>query len=367
VTAYEKSHPGVTVKTVALSYDSYESTMDTEIAAHSGPDIMIWDDSLSEPLIVAGDLSPITSLTPAEVKSLIPNNSVGVSNGKRFSLVWEANDDALMYNKKLFAEAGIKAPPTNFQSFLSDCLAIKQKTGDYGYSARNMLDEEESWYGDFTQNWITGWGGSWMNKAGQFVVNQPDNIQALTAYNKVYHSGCMETGEDASVFRAQFEAGKIGMLTDNEDGAYTYTAGNRILTNQVMGGGIEPFPTHLGASGMEVITINKYAPNQALAQNFIQWLFEPANQARLQIGTEPLPVGTDIAAPTAFINSHQWAKAFLQVMGKSPDVLMEGRPTVSPKFALVLMPYLERVLQGQLTPKQALDQVQAAAVQQFGN
>jgi multiple sugar transport system substrate-binding protein len=370
VTAYEKTHPGVTIQTIGIPSDSYGTTLDTELGAHKGPDVFVIGGGTSlYDLAPAGLLSPIT-LTPAETKTLIPQNSQGIVDGTRYGVVWEFNENDLLYNKQLFKQAGIAGPPTSFSSFLSDCVTIKQKTGQYGFVARNMLNEEALWYSDYTLDWLAGFGGAWTNASGQFTVDSPASVAALTDFQKVYDSGCMATGQTSTVFRPEFEAGKIGMLIDNIDAAYTYTAADKVLTNETMGGAPIPFPAHHSGSSAIMLGINRYAPNQALAENFVQWLMSPAGQQSLVPGIEPNQPGTTaVNLPSSFVASHAWVKPFLAEGPAGPQVLnLDGKlQDDSTPFSDLIMPYLEKVLQNQLTPAQALQEAQAAAIRQFSN
>jgi multiple sugar transport system substrate-binding protein len=373
VTSYEKLHPGVTVQTVGIPNDSYGTTIDTELAAHKGPDVFVAGGGTTiynlEP---AGLLSPIT-LTSADTKSLRPENSQGVIGGKRYGVVWEFNENDMLYNKKIFREAGISAPPSTYSSFMSDCMTIKQKTGLYGFVARNMLNELPDWYNDYSMDWVAGFGGSWMNAKGQFTVDSRPNVEALKDFIKVYDSGCMETGQTATVFRSEFQAGKIGMLIDNIDAAYTYTAGNKILTNSVMGGAPVPWPKHFSGTSSIMLAINKNASNQALAENFVQWLMSPAGQKKLVPGIEPNQSGTTTSAgaiPASFIATAPWTKPFLAPLDANSPASVAGllpRPKDQTAFSTMLMPYIAKVEAKDLTPAQALSQAQAAAIRQFGN
>ena len=365
VESYEKTHPGVTIQTIGYPNDTFGTTLETQLGAQSGPDVF----TDSGGLIYSGDVYPIT-LPKAEEQTLIPQNSAGIVDGKRLGVVWEVYDDDLLYNKNVFKQAGISGPPTTFTQFLSDCVTIKQKTGLYGYVGRNMLNEEANWYHDYSYTWLAGFGGSWMNNAGQWTIDSPANITALTDFKKTYDSGCMETGQTASVFRTEFEAGRIGMLMDNLDAAYTYpTADGSVLSNSVLGGAPVPFGASHGGSNAILLLINKNAPNKALAENFVQWLLSPAGQKAMTPGIEPmLPGTTDVTSPASFTSSSPWSAPFMADMDKSSDLATTfPRPQLTVSFSDFLMPYLENTLQGQMSPAAALSSAQAAAVKKFGN
>lgn len=327
---------------------------------------MVLVDSDFYNLLRAGDLAPITGLPAADVQALRPQNSQAMAGGKRYGLIWETVIYDLIYNKSLFRRAGITAPPTSLSSFLRDCQAIKAKTGMWGYAARNTLNEEQAWYEDFTGTWIDGYGGNWTNAAGKFTINSPQNVAAVSAFAQVYRSGCMDTGEIAAVFRAKYENGQVGILMDNADAAFTYTYGNSVVTNQDQGVASLPFPTKYSGDQQLFLVVNKYSKNTALADDFLAWLYTPATQRAVVAATAPQTSGSTTPLPSAFVAAHPWVVPYEHQVNNGVSLLVQKRPWLTLKLASVLMPYIERVVQGQLSARQALDQAQAAAVSQLG-
>jgi multiple sugar transport system substrate-binding protein len=365
-TGYEKTHPGVHLKFEAVSYDSYVPTIEAQIGAHGGPDLMVLVDSDFYNLLRAHVLAPITGLPATDLNALRPQNSQAMSGGQRYGLIWETVIYDLIYNNSLFRRAGITTPPKTFSDFLSDCQAIKAKTGAWGYAARNTLNEEQAWYEDFTGSWIDGYGGNWTDAAGKFTINSPQNIAAVSAFAKVYQSGCMDTGEIAAVFRAKYEHGQVGMLMDNADAAFTYTYDNPVVTNQNQGVASLPFPTKYSGDQQLFFSINKYSKNTALADDFLAWLYSPATQRLVVAATAPQTSGSTTPLPSEFVTTHPWVVPYEHQVDDGVSLLVQTRPWLTLKLASILMPYIERVLQGQLSAAEALAQAQSAAISQLG-
>jgi len=364
---YEKTHPGVRLKFEGVSYDSYVPTIEAQIGAHSGPDLMVLEDSSFYDLLRAHVLAPITGLPAADLNALRPQNNQAMSDGHRYGLIWETVIYDSIYNKSLFNKAGITTAPKTFSEFLSDCKAIKAKTGAWGYAARNTINEEDAWYDDFTATWIDGYGGNWTDATGKFTINSPQNIAAVSDFAKVYRSGCMDTGEIAAVFRAKYEHGQVGILMDNADAAFTYTYDNPVVTNQDQGVASLPMPAKYSGDQQLFFTINKYSKNAALANDFLAWLYDPATQQKVVAATAPQTSGSTTPLPPDFVKTHPWVEPYEHQVDNGESLLVQKRPWLTLKLASILMPYIERVLQGQLTAKEALDQAQSAAVSQLGN
>jgi multiple sugar transport system substrate-binding protein len=266
----------------------------------------------------------------------------------------------------LFQQAGISEPPTDFAGLLSACQAVKEKTGKWGYAARNTINETGAWYEDFTGTWIRGYGGAWTDDSGKFTINSEANIQAVTDYATLYSSGCYNTGVKASVFRPSFIAGDIAMLMDNANAAYTYVTADGI-TDQQLGSGPLPFPTTYSGMQQLYLSINKNTANEALAQDFMKWLLEPEQQQQLVEATAPQTTASTVIPSDEFNEAHPWAMHYYSQADNGRSLLMNERPELTNQLASTVMPFIAQVLAGQMTPTDALNAAQDAAVSAMGN
>lgn len=362
---YETSHPGVTLNFQATSYNDYPTTIKTQIGAGGGPDVMVLLDQDFFQLQKAGLLAPLTSLADAEIGSLRPANETAVFGNDRFGYIWETVIYGLLYNKDLFTQAGIAAPPTDFAGLLADCKTIKEKTGKWGYAARNMTNETSAWYEDFTGTWIIGYGGSWTDDSGNFTINSAPIVQAVSDYATLYKSGCYDTGVKASVFRPSFINGDVAMLMDNANAGYTYVTGGG-LTDQQMGSGPLPFPTQYSGMQQLYLAVNKNTKSEALAQNFMEWLQQPAQQQQLVEVTAPQTTSSTVIPSDAFNKAHPWAMHYYTQADNGKSLLMNVRPELTNKLASTVMPFIAKVLAGQMSAADALNAAQDAAVSAMG-
>jgi len=362
---YEAARPGVTVEFQATSYNDYPTTIKTQIGAGGGPDVMVLLDQDFFQLEKAGALAPLTSLTEDQIATLRPANETAVFDGQRYGYIWETVIYGFLYNKDLYDQAGVTAP-TDFAGLLDACTAIQEKTGKWGYAARNMTNEMSAWYEDFTGTWIIGYGGAWTDDAGNFTINSEPNIQAVTDFKALYDSGCFNTGVKASVFRPSFIAGDVATLMDNANAAYTYVTGGG-LTDEQLGSGPLPFPTQYSGMQQLYLTINKNTKNEALAQDFMNWLLQPEQQQALVEATAPQTTASTVIPSDEFNAAHPWAMHYYTQADNGKSLLMAARPELTNQLATTVMPFIEQVLAGQLSPTDALNAAQDAAVSAMGN
>jgi multiple sugar transport system substrate-binding protein len=359
---YEQANPGAKLEFQTMSYNSYVPTIKTQIGGGGGPDVMVLLDSTFADLQKAGALAPITSVTPEQEAQLRAENDLAKVDGERFGIIWETVIYGMLYNKDLLNQAGITEAPKDFASFLEACKAVKDKTGKWGFAARNMLAETESWYEDFTGTWIAGYGGGWSDASGNLTIDSPENIQAVTDFATVYNSGCMQTGVPASVFRPSYKNGDVAIMMDNADAGFTYTDANDILTNELQGSGPLPMPTEKSGRQELFLSINANSENNALAQDFMNWLLEPESQMALVAATAPQTTSTMVTPSDEFTAAHPWAVHYYDQPASGVSLLLNGRPELTPQLAETVMPYVARVLDGQMTAADALKEAQQAAV-----
>ena len=68
-----------------------------------------------------------------------------------------------------------------------------------------------------------------------------------------------------------------------------------------------------------------------------------------------------------FNAAHPWAPFFYTQADNGVTLLMNVRPELTNQLGNTLMPYIAKVLAGQMTPSDALNEAQQAAVSAMGN
>ena len=148
----------------------------------SRPRCRRWSRTSSIPDILEGNPAPQFAQSPAcstrrpeccrraWCSNLIPKFlKDGQYQGTDYGIPFTTSTRALYYNKKIFAAAGISAPPTDLgRSCRADAAKIKAK-GDIGYGM--PLGSEEAQAESLL--WFLGNGGGYLNSGGQVRHQQP--------------------------------------------------------------------------------------------------------------------------------------------------------------------------------------------------
>ncbi len=127
---FEKENPGITVKSLPISYTDIEHQLVLQEQSGNTPDVAELQGNYTFSLNAAGALQPLDSYADAQFKqSVIPQElQLGNIDSKLVAIPWTVAPFALWYNKKVMQQAGL-APkaPTTWDELLSDLAVIHQK------------------------------------------------------------------------------------------------------------------------------------------------------------------------------------------------------------------------------------------------
>ena len=145
--AYVADHPNVTINITVLENEAFKSKLTTVMQSGEPPDLFqSWGGGVMNEYAKAGLLRDITPEITGEWGDSFGAGPLGVYayDGKQYGVPWDMGMVGFWYNKDLFAQAGIDAPPATWSEFLTDVQALK----DAGITPI-ALGEGEKWPGHF--------------------------------------------------------------------------------------------------------------------------------------------------------------------------------------------------------------------------
>lgn len=339
VSAYTSANPNATMEQAATPFGQYADTLFTQLGSGVGPDVFIVLDDQWVVLQDAGLLAPLDeSVAEADLNS---TNDALIVDGARFGVTWENVPYALLANKNLLAQAGITALPTTVDELIAASRQVTASTGADGFAVRHRIAELAGWRADFP-NWTFGFGGSWSSN-GALTFASPENVAAVEAFKKVYDSGIMPIGDDASTFRNKFRENSLAFMIDNGGAALSFTAGGS-LTGMDMISGPLPFPTGAGAHQALVLAVNADSPNADLAKDFVRWFVSTEGQTLIRPPLGASTLATDVPLPAEFSAAHPWADTYVKLGSSSRSLLIEGFEMSSTEYYREIMEAVERVV-----------------------
>ena len=293
---------GAQVKVEIQQWDGINTKIATALAQDSPPDVIEIGNS-DVPLFAASSgLSDITSAVPQlqNGQHWLPGLAGPATvEGRSYAAPLFGGNRAVVYNKKIWADAGITAAPTTFAQLTADLDAIKAKNTAPDFSA--FYFPGRYWYGALQFVWDAGGqlatssGGKWSG-----ALESPQAQQGLAAWKGFVAKYSSAASADADTTAPDFNT----LFAQGKTAAILNTNINRILKvdpalkDQI---GTFPFPSatdgrtqpvFLGGSDLAIAAKSR---NQALALAYLKAATDPGVQASAIVGIDHwIPASSEV-------------------------------------------------------------------------
>jgi ABC-type glycerol-3-phosphate transport system substrate-binding protein len=367
VSEYEATHPGQKVNTLYVNSDNTLQKVLTAVRGGSPPDIAYlygsWAPNVAQ-------IPQVVNLTQVVQRPSVNWNdfwtgerAVATVNGKVIGIPALVDNLAVVYNKTLFAKAGLQPPGPGWtwQDFVADAKkltnpAIKQ----FGTAYVTPGTEDTVWH----------WEPLLWEAGGQLLT--PDNKKAAfdsaaglaslnTLRTMAVADKSMYLDPSDSAYANLFNSGKIGMLV---------TGPWDLATFDNVKYGVQVMPSYPGTSGGHQtisgpdnwVVFNNGPARTAAAEQFLIWLTAATQDKYFAVQTGDLPirqsVGSDASVTQQMNTAVPGMAAFISNLGN----VKQARPQIPqyPKISTILGTMIVSVLLGKSQPQAAL----TAAAQQ---
>jgi raffinose/stachyose/melibiose transport system substrate-binding protein len=125
--AYMAEHPNVMINITVMENEAFKAALQTNVQAGDVPDLFqSWGGGVLRDQVDAGVVQDITDAS-AEFAGALAPGATGLFNidGVQYGLPYNQSMVGFWYNKDLFAEAGIDAPPATWAELLEDVQTLK--------------------------------------------------------------------------------------------------------------------------------------------------------------------------------------------------------------------------------------------------
>ena len=361
VAEYESQHPGQKVSTLFVNNDNTLQKVLTAVRGGSPPDIAYlygsWAPNIAQiPQVV--DLTQVVKQSDVNWNDFwTGERAVATVNGKVVGIPALVDNLAVVYNKTLFAKAGLTPPGPDWtwQQFEADAQkltdpAIKQ----FGTAYVTPGTEDTVWHWEALL-WEAG--GQLLTPDGKKAAF--DSAAGLASLNTLQtmavtdKSMYLDPGDSA--YANLFNSGKIGMLVTGPwdlSGFPDVHYGVQVMpTYPVTGGG------HQTISGPDNwVIFNNGSARVTAAEQFLVWLTAPAQVRYWSLQTGDLPtrqsVGQQASLSQQMNASLPGVATFIANLGN----VKQARPQIPqyPKISQILGTMIVSVLLGRSQPQAAL-------------
>ncbi|MGP7996118.1 MAG: ABC transporter substrate-binding protein [Streptosporangiaceae bacterium] len=371
VGVYQAQHPGTKVDSLYVNNDDTLQKVLTAVRGGSPPDIAYlygsWAPNVAQiPQVV--NLTKVVQRPGVNWNDFwVGERDVATVNGKVIGIPALVDNLAVVYNKTLFAKAGLQPPSPNWtwSQFMAD--------------ARKLTDPASKQYGTAyvtpgTEDTVWHWEALLWEAGGHLLT--PDNKKAafdsaagLTSLNTLRTMAVtdksMYLDPTDSAYANLFNSGKIGMLVT---GPWDLSGFPNVHY------GVQIMPAYPGTSGGHQtisgpdnwVIFNNGATKVSAAEKFLLWLTAPAQVKYWSLHTGDLPTRASVGNAAGFNQQMDATLPDVSTFVANLGNVKQARPQIPqyPKISQVLGNMIVSVLLGKSQPQAALSSA-AAQVNQI--
>lgn len=364
VKAFEKEHPGVTVKWIDQPSEGYEDKVLQQAESGELPDVVNLPPEYAYSLASAGqlvDLKKDSTVLGDYVDGGVGAYTYDGIDGS-FGFPWYLGTELNYWNKDLLAKGGVTAPPKTF----SETLDAAAKLAAAGVATISDVPSPKS-----LQIMVSDGGGSLdVYKDGKFVFNTPEAAAIIQRYAELYKAGAVtpEALQNAGTANANinnFNKGSVAWATagpnyiDKDLGVNAPALLPSVEVTKDFGN------PPLFVQG---ISVSAKAKNPAAAMAFAEYVTNTENQiafVKLAAGFFP---GTKKANedPSAFAEVAKNPQQD-QATKLAATQMSAAKQTGAPQYTEAMETYAKQqialAVKGEITPQEALDKAVAYCTQ----
>lgn len=345
IKAFEEKNPNIKVKIMSVGWDDLNSKIIQLYQAKEAPDIMLTGTRTLKQLADMGAAEDLTPFMKGDFKSKRVENVLKTAqiDGKQYGIPMAFSSRALYYRTDL-----IQNPPKNWNELLQTAKDVHAKDPKiYGFAVPTDLQSGT----DEILNFFYQNGGRIVNDKGQFTLNSKENVAALTYLEQFSNAGLIpdpvSTSRNDQV--TLFKNGNLAMFVSGpwekaemDKSKYKY--------------GVAELP--VGSVSAETLVTDSYvisslSKHKEDAWKFIEFMGQPKYQRPVSEAFGWFPILKDEENDKRF--SEDFMKPFA---AKIKDGVAEPHVPNWDTFNKVFVTAVQKVLTGQATPQQALDQAQ---------
>lgn len=349
---FTKENPNVKVKVVPVAWDVAHDKLLTSVGGRQTPDISQMGTTWM------GEFAEIGALE--EVPGSINQNAyfesarnTAVVDGKAYGVPWYVETRLLYYRTDIAKKAGITKAPETWDEVKALARAMKEKGG-----AKNGIAlAPNNWQELLPFVWQNG--GQVMNENGEFTLNDPKVIEAITYYQSFFKEGlASETVPQGFDVTQGFIAGTHPMffsgpwhlsLVEEQGGEKLKGKWDVAMMPKK-----ETRTSFVGGSDMVVFKDSK---NKEAAWKFIEFISRPQVQSKWYQTVSALP-SVQAAWESGELKTDKHLALFGEQLKdtKAPPVIPEWE-----EIGTAINSEMEKAMIGDATPEQAAQAMQDQA------
>jgi len=358
---WNKAHPSEKVTSLFVNNDNSLPKLLTAVKGGSQPDIAYvygsWAPNVAQiPQVV--NLTKVVQQPSVKWDDFwVGERDVATVNGKVIGIPALVDNLAVVYNKTLFAQAGLQ-PPTpdwTWSQFEADAAKLTDPaTKQFGTAYVTPGSEDTVWHWEALL-WEAG--GNILNSSNtKAAFDSPAGLEALTTLQTMAVTDkSMYLDPSDSEYANLFNSGKIGMLVT---GPWDLSAFPNVKY------GVQIMPSFPGVNSHQTISgpdnwviFNNGSQRVAAAEKFLLWLTAAPQASYFSLATGDLPIRQSVEQAPGFLQKMDQALPGVDTFVTNLNNVQQARPQLAtyPKVSTILGQMIVSVLLNKSQPQAALD------------
>jgi len=360
VSEYEAQHPGQKVDTLFVNNDDTLQKVLTAVKGGSPPDIAYLYGSWAPQVATIPQVADLTQTVQQSGVNwndfYVGERDVATVNGKVIGIPALVDNLAVVYNKKLFAAAGLPVPGPNWtwQQFTADAQKLTNAaTKQYGTAYVTPGTEDTVWHWEALL-WEAG-GGLLTADNKKAAFDSAAGLESLNTLRTLATDKSVYLDPTDNAYTNLFNSGKIGMLVTGPWDLNSFPDVDY---------GVQVMPSYPGsAAGHQTISgpdnwvvFNNGSSQESAAKQFLLWLTAPAQVKAFSLATGDLPTRTSVANAAGFGAQMNKLLPGADTFISNLSEVKQARPQIAQysQISTVLGNMVVSVLLGKSTPQAAL-------------
>ncbi len=362
VDEFEKQNPNITIELQYVNSDNALQKATVALQGNEQPDISYQYGTNMPQLATSPKLVDLTSRVQSDGydwNDFFPGErAVATVDDKVYGVPALVDNLAVVYNKDLFAKAGLKEPGPDWtwDELRADAKALTDPANKV-FGLVFPADGSETMVWQYiAMLWEAG--GDILSPDGKSVAfNQPPGVRALQMLADINADGSMylDFQPDSGKYGQLFNSGKIGMVITGPwdlSGFPDVNYGVQIMPS------FDPGGSHETIAGPDNWVIFDNGPARVdAAWKFLSFMTSPEQVLRDSLDTSHLPTRASVAEMPQFkqfYTKYPGTEVFVENLNN----VLKARPQIPqyPRISSALGQALVAAIQGKQSPQDALDQ-----------
>jgi multiple sugar transport system substrate-binding protein len=363
---FNAKYPNIQLSVTGVASGEYNQKLLTRVSAGDAPEVFAIRPTQVPKLIDIGALEKLDRwINSAPWKGkLLPAQAPGVKDGSYYAVIFTSTPQALCYNKRIFADAGVEVPGTPEELVQAAQTIYDGLPGVFGYgcvtNTTNILHMNIE-----SRKWVSGFGSDWA-KDGKPTANASGTVKGIEFYKRLYQADFSPKGKDLPSLDQMIWEENLAMMIE---GAWLFGAvkGKNPSAYPNIDAALPPTPTRATIVGGAFFGMGAGLKNADAAWKVLDLYNAEKWQKSYVSMTAQIPGQAGMITDEVLKASPWWA-----VFDEGAAKYAAAYGYMAPGFGLVADEYnneiglaLAEILQGGADVKQRLDKLEQTLLDKF--